>query len=184
MSQREIILYGNPLLREHALSIEAMTPEIEALVESMAESMYANCGVGLAAPQIGELRRLFVVDVDQVEETESGRPAPRRLQVFINPEIVEETEDDVSVQEGCLSFPGIFGDVYRPSRVKIRARDENFEPFELETEGLLARAVQHELDHLNGVLFIDRMGRLARTKLTGKLAGVRRRGRAQAETSV
>ena len=149
---RTILHYPDKRLREAGKRIETVTPAIQALIEDMAETMYAAPGVGLAATQIGEILQLFIVDV-----AEEG--APSDLRVFINPEIVE-TEGDLTWQEGCLSFPGVQEDVDRAAKIKVRATDKNGKEFTLEAEGLLAVAIQHEYDHLQGVLMIDHMGPL------------------------
>ena len=149
---RTILHYPDKRLREKGERIEKVTPEIQALIDDMAETMYAAPGVGLAATQIGECLQLFIVDV-----AEEG--APSDLRVFINPEILE-TQGDISWQEGCLSFPGVQEDVERAAKVRVRALDKSGKEFTLEAEGLLAVAIQHEYDHLQGVLMIDHMGPL------------------------
>jgi peptide deformylase len=149
---RTILHYPDKRLRERGERIDAITPELRQLVDDMAETMYAAPGVGLAATQIGEALQLFIVDI--AEEN-----APSDLRVFINPEILERS-GEVTWQEGCLSFPGVQEDVDRAAHVKVRAQDRNGEWFELEAEGLLAVAIQHEYDHLQGVLMIDHMGPL------------------------
>jgi peptide deformylase len=149
---RTILHYPDKRLRERGKRVEAVTPEIQQLVDDMAETMYAAPGVGLAATQIGECLQLFIVDV--AEEN-----APSELRVFINPEIIER-DGELSWQEGCLSFPGVQEEVDRAAHVRVRAQDRNGKWFELEAEGLLAVAIQHEYDHLQGVLMIDHMGPL------------------------
>lgn len=152
MAVRTILHYPDKRLRERGKKVEAFTPELQTLIDDMAETMYAAPGVGLAATQIGELLQLFVLDVASDDE-------PSKLQVFVNPEIFE-TEGDTTWQEGCLSFPGVSEEIERAAKVKVRAQDRHGEWFELEAEGLLAIAIQHELDHLQGVLMIDHMGPL------------------------
>jgi len=149
---RTILHYPDKRLRDPGKRIEKVTPEIQALIEDMAETMYAAPGVGLAATQIGEPLQLFIIDV-----AEEGEPSD--LKVFINPEIME-TDGDITWQEGCLSFPGVQEDVDRAANVRVKAQDKNGKTFELEAEGLLAVAIQHEYDHLQGVLMIDHMGPL------------------------
>ncbi|MBX3222869.1 MAG: peptide deformylase [Labilithrix sp.] len=149
---RTILHYPDKRLRERGERVEAITPEIQKLVDDMAETMYAAPGVGLAATQIGEALQLFIVDV--AEEN-----APSDLRVFINPEILER-EGEIAWQEGCLSFPGVQEEVDRAAHVRVRAQDRAGAWFELEAEGLLAVAIQHEYDHLQGVLMIDHMGPL------------------------
>jgi peptide deformylase len=179
MAVRDIAIYGNPILRREAESVEALTPELEALVDDMAETMYTTKGIGLAANQVSVPVRLIVVDVDQLESDDSEQPKPRRLQVYYNPEVVEESREDSPMSEGCLSVPGLEGEVYRPKAIRFRARDERFEPVEFDAEGMLARVLQHEIDHTNGVLFVDRLSRIKRIALAGRLARLRKRGAAQ-----
>lgn len=169
MSLLKIIRYGHPLLHEKALEVKQVGSRERELIAAMGETMYAAHGIGLAATQVGVMERLFVLDVDQ--NRDDGDPqSSRLLRVFINPEIVEESEEDEPFSEGCLSIPGVEAEVYRPSAVKVVARDENFEPFEVEADELLARVIQHEYDHLDGVLFVDRLARLKRTMLGGRLS--------------
>ena len=149
---RTILHYPDKRLREKGKKIEAVTPEIRKLIDDMAETMYAAPGVGLAATQIGELIQLFIIDIADNEE-------PSDLRVFINPEILETT-GELTWQEGCLSFPGITEEIDRAAHVRVRAQDRDGKWFELEAEGLLAIAIQHEFDHLQGLLMIDHMGPL------------------------
>lgn len=149
---RTILHYPDKRLRERGQPIEAITPEIRQLIDDMAETMYAAPGVGLAATQIGEALSLFIVDV--AEENQ-----PSDLKVFVNPEILER-DGKISWQEGCLSFPGVQEEVDRAAHVRVKAQDRDGKWFELEAEGLLAVAIQHEYDHLQGVLMIDHMGPL------------------------
>jgi peptide deformylase len=149
---RTILHYPDKRLREAGKKVEAVTAEVQKLIDDMAETMYAAPGVGLAATQIGELLQLFIIDIaDQDEKSD--------LRVFVNPEILE-TEGDITWQEGCLSFPGVQEDIDRAAKVKVRAQDRDGKWFELEAEGLLAVAIQHEYDHLQGKLMIDHMGPL------------------------
>lgn len=161
MAVRTILHYPDPRLREKARPVAEVTAEVRKLVEDMAETMYAAPGVGLAATQIGEPHRIFVIDIANEDE-------PSQLRVFINPEIVARNGDLVW-EEGCLSFPGVTEDIDRSERVTVKALDANGKPFELEAEGLLAVAVQHELDHLDGVLMIDRMGALKKRIVDRKM---------------
>lgn len=149
---RTILHYPDKRLRERGERIEAVTPEIQQLIDDMAETMYAAPGVGLAATQIGEKLQLFIIDI-------ADESSPSDLKVFVNPEILERT-GEISWQEGCLSFPGVQEDVERAAHVRVRAQGRDGKWFELEAEGLLAVAIQHEYDHLQGVLMIDHMGPL------------------------
>ncbi|MBC7335106.1 MAG: peptide deformylase [Clostridia bacterium] len=147
MAVYEILRLGNELLRQRAKPVPAITPNVEKLLTNLAETMYAARGVGLAAPQIGVLKRAIVVDVGE------------GLLALVNPEIVSREGEEVGL-EGCLSIPGLEGEVPRAARVEVRAWDRCGAPTHLKAEGLLARALQHEIDHLDGILFIDRARRL------------------------
>src|SRR5262245_24497330 len=152
MAIREILEYPDPRLREVAKPVQEVTPEIKKLCEDMAETMYAAPGVGLAAPQIGVSLRIFVIDI-------AGEDEPSDLRVFINPEIFD-TQGTQTWNEGCLSFPGVSEEIKRAEQVRVRALDASGKRFELEATGLLAVAIQHETDHLNGVLMIDKVSAL------------------------
>ncbi len=149
---RRILHYPDKRLRERGKKVDAVSDEVRKLIDDMAETMYAAPGVGLAATQIGELLQLFIIDIADNEE-------PSDLRVFINPEILEAT-GELTWQEGCLSFPGVTEEIDRAAHVRVRAQDRDGKWFELEAEGLLAIAIQHEFDHLQGVLMIDHMGPL------------------------
>jgi len=149
---RTILHYPDKRLREKGKKIEAVTPELRTLIDDMAETMYAAPGVGLAATQIGEPLQLFIIDIADNDE-------PSDLKVFINPEILEST-GEVTWQEGCLSFPGVQEDIDRAAHVRVRALNADGTSFEIEADGLLAVAIQHEYDHLQGQLMIDHMGPL------------------------
>lgn len=161
MAIRSILQYPDKRLRVHAEPVVEVTPQIVALIEDMKETMYAAPGCGLAAPQIGVPLRLFIVDTAADDE-------PSALRVFINPEIIER-EGKMVWEEGCLSFPGIHEEIERAERVTVRAIDEHGRPVELRAEGLLGIAVQHENDHLDGVLMIDHMSVLKRRLALRKL---------------
>ena len=158
---RTILHYPDRRLREKGQPIEAVTAEIQALVDDMAETMYAAPGVGLAATQIGVALQLFIVDIAEQDQ-------PSALQVFINPEIVSR-EGEITWTEGCLSFPGVQEDIDRSERVVVKALDRNGKAFTLEAEGLLAVAIQHELDHLRGELMIDHLGPLKKRLVHRKM---------------
>ena len=154
MAIRKILHYPDKRLREAGEPVTDFGPELQALVDDMAETMYAAPGVGLAATQIGVTKQLFIVDVSTGE-------GPNDLRVFINPQIVETT-GEVDWEEGCLSFPGVHQEITRAERVKVRAQDRHGEWFELEADGLMAIALQHEYDHLQGKLMIDKLSALKR----------------------
>ena len=155
MAVLDIRVLGDPILRERTAPTPAVTEDVRVLVENMFETMYAAEGIGLAAPQVGRTERVFVMDVDE---------NPLAL---INPEIVQK-EGSERAEEGCLSIPEIFGDVERATRVVARAIDLEGKPFEVEMTGLAARCIQHELDHLDGVLYIDYLSRLKRDRVIKK----------------
>ena len=147
MGIRTIRELGDDILRKEAKPVREMTPRIRLLIQDMEDTMYEANGVGLAAPQVGILKRIFVVDCSEGEE--------RNPMVFINPEILE-TEGEITDNEGCLSVPNRHALVPRPEKVKVRALNEEMKPFTLEAEGLLARCICHENDHLDGVMYVDK----------------------------
>jgi len=172
----EVVKYGHPALRQKGAPIESVTRAVRELIADMFETMYANKGVGLAAQQVGQALQLTVIDVRGVTDRPSslelkGKPADVlefMPLVLINPEI-KPVGDFVAGPEGCLSFPEIFADISRPEFVEVKALNEAGKPIEFRAGGLLARAVQHEVDHLNGILFIDRMDRKTKEDLRPEL---------------
>jgi len=168
----EVVKYGHPVLRQKGARIESITPEIKKLIADMFETMVENQGVGLAAQQVGVAKLLTVIDVRGITDRPStaernGVPVPVEElmpMVLINPE-VKPVGEPVSGAEGCLSFPEIFGDITRPVTVDVKALDAKGNPIEFRCGGLLAKAVQHENDHLNGILFIDRMDKKTKEEL-------------------
>ncbi len=150
----KIVTLGDERLRKRAAVITDIDKIIYDLAEGMIEAMHVGNGIGLAGPQVGELKRLFVCHVQRDE-----------ARVFINPEIIETSQELVTYEEGCLSIPGIYADVVRPARVTVQAWNQNGKPFRLDAEGMLARVIQHELDHLNGVLFLDHVSEKKRERL-------------------
>ncbi len=161
--------YGDPVLRRKASPVAQVTPEVLELARGMYDVMYAARGVGLAAPQVGVSQRVFVVDV----ESEEGVRVKR---VFVNPVLVAK-EGSMIGEEGCLSIPGLYADVKRAAHVVFEALDEGGALFRVEAEGMLARALQHELDHLDGVLFVDRLSIIRRKLLEPKLEKIRQDAR-------
>jgi peptide deformylase len=162
-----IVVYGSPILRMVAKDITPEYPGLKQFIEDMFETMYKADGMGLAAPQIGKSIRIFVVDGTSLEEDD---PAMKDFKkAFINPKILELNGDPVLMNEGCLSLPKLREDVDRSNKVHIRYYDENFNFFDEVYEGLKARVIQHEYDHLEGVLFIDRIPPLRKKLLKGKL---------------
>jgi peptide deformylase len=158
--------YGDPVLRRKADPVGEVTPEIRDLIEAMFATMYVEEGVGLAAPQVGRSLRVFVIDLEEEDR-------PRVKMAFVNPVIVEHSSDTNVGEEGCLSIPTLRADVKRATRVVVEALDADGKPFRLEAEGLLARAVQHEQDHLDGILFLDRLGPITRRLLEAKWKRIR-----------
>ncbi|MEM1041906.1 MAG: peptide deformylase [Bacteroidota bacterium] len=167
--------YGSPVLRTETTPVEADSPALQRLLDDMVETMHGASGIGLAAPQVGRTERLFVIDLsamaEDIEEELGEVPAWAQGPVaFINPEIEEGDEDDLcDFEEGCLSIPDIRENVVRPDRIHVRFLDRSFEPQETEASGVLARVVQHEFDHLNGVLFLDHISPLRRRLLKRRL---------------
>lgn len=145
MAIRKIRTIGDEILRKHCKPVKEITPRITELIEDMFDTMYESNGVGLAAPQVGILKQIVVIDVEDENQY-----------VLINPEILE-TDGSQTGPEGCLSVPGKSGTVTRPNHVKVKAYDAEMKPFELEGEELLARAICHEIDHLNGELYVDKV---------------------------
>ena len=194
-----ILQYGDPILRTKGKPIDKIDAHIRELAQNMIETMHAASGVGLAAQQIGEALQLTVLDVSEVED----RPSTMKLNgesidpkiamplVLINPQIDLGAETEKGT-EGCLSFPEITGEIVRAKSITVRAQNLDGEPIEIETTGFLARAVQHEVDHLNGILFIDRMSTAAKIGLSSKLkrlqketrSGAKHRQTAAAETTL
>ncbi|MCB2230854.1 peptide deformylase [bacterium] len=162
MAAHDIVIYGDPVLREVAEPVEQVDQAVKDLVSTMVDTLKKAHGLGLAAPQVGVSKRVFIVDLSAIDLT-------AELHVFINPEIVWKSEDEVELEEGCLSFPGIYQKIVRPARVKIRALNLDGKPFEMEADGMAARAILHEYDHLEGTLFIDHISSIARTLLKGRL---------------
>jgi peptide deformylase len=152
MAILEIKKYPEKILREKAAPVEEFNSELQRLIDDMIETMYAAPGVGLAANQVGVSKQVAVIDVSSKEEQYP-------LIVLINPEIIH-SEGEHQLEEGCLSIPGYTTIIKRAERVKVRGLDRHGRPFEIEGDGLLSRALQHEIDHLNGILIIDRIGRI------------------------
>lgn len=147
MAIRQIREYGDDILEKPCKDVKEMTPRLKELVDDMLETMYEAGGVGLAAPQVGVLKKIIVIDVS----SEGDEPL-----VFVNPELLE-SDGEQEGYEGCLSLPGKSGIVKRPNYVKVKAFDRDMQPFELEGEELLARAICHELDHLDGIMYVEKM---------------------------
>lgn len=171
-----IHVYGDPVLREQTLPVTQDGPEVQALIDSMLETMRGAEGIGLAAPQVGRSERIFVVDLepyaDPDQETEWSWP-PQPM-VFINPSIEEESDEECEFEEGCLSIPDLREIVVRPERIRVSYLDRTFTPRVLEADDILARVIQHEYDHLDGVLFVDRVTAFRRRLLQRRLRDMAR----------
>lgn len=164
MALKEIITIPDPVLRENCTPIEDITPELKTLMQDMLETMYDAPGVGLAAPQINIPIRLIVMDAAQKEDEEKD-PI-----IMINPVVLSSSDERSVYEEGCLSIPEYFAEIERPAIVKVGYRDENGDNQEKDCAGLLGTVVQHEIDHLNGVLFIDYLSKLRRDRVIKKFA--------------
>ena len=176
MAIRPILEVPDPRLRQISSPVEKVDDEVRTLVADMFETMYAAPGIGLAAIQVGVPKRILVIDL-QEPEVEGGEPvkAPR---VFINPEIIQHSDQEVPYLEGCLSVPDQYAEVERPETVRARWLDRDGEVHEEALDGLLATCLQHEMDHLEGILFIDHLSRLKRDMILKKLAKQRKEQRA------
>ncbi|MCB0718019.1 MAG: peptide deformylase [Bacteroidetes bacterium] len=169
-----IYLYGSEVLREEAREVESDSAELQSLIDDMIETMRGAAGIGLAGPQVGRELRLFVVDLDPLREDleADGEEIPEQPMVFINPEIVSESDEVVAFEEGCLSIPDIRYDIDRPAEVVIRYLDRDFNEQTLAAAGMLARVVQHEYDHIEGVLFVDYLSSLKRKLIARRLRDI------------
>ena len=163
-----IVAYGAPVLKTRAKPVEQGSVDLDQLIADMFETMYHAQGVGLAAPQIGLGIRLFVIDAGEMEEGEKEH----FKRVFVNPEKVEEDGMEWSFEEGCLSIPGIREDIVRNDRIRLKYLDENWEPHEETFDGIRARIIQHEYDHLEGVLFTDKLTPFKKRLLKSKLSNI------------
>ena len=169
MARLEILEFPDPRLRTRAQPVERFDAALGQLIDDMLETMYAAPGIGLAAPQVGVTKRVIVVDIAR----EGDPPQPYRM---ANPEIVWASDDDAVYSEGCLSLPEHYADVARPRAVRVRYLDHENEVRELEAEGLLATCVQHEMDHLDGILFVDHISALKRNMILRKLLKAKKTG--------
>jgi peptide deformylase len=166
MALLEILQPPHPVLKTRASPVEAIDEDVRRLVADMFETMYKAPGIGLAAPQVGVGKRVVVIDVAEGEE--------RRPTTLVNPEILWRSEELATAEEGCLSLPSQFAEVTRPAAVRVRYRDADWTEHEVEADGLLARCLQHEIDHLDGILFVDHLSALRRNMILRRLAKARR----------
>ena len=167
MALLPILTAPDPRLKKKSKPVETVDAEVRQLMDEMLETMYAAPGIGLAAPQVGVLKRVIVLDIDR-EDVKTG-PL-----LMANPEIIEASDEDVSYEEGCLSVPEHYSEVVRPAKVTVRYLDRDGAQQEMACEGLLATCVQHEIDHLDGILFIDRISALKRNMILRKLLKARK----------
>ena len=163
MVLRKILTEPNKILRQKSQPVEQVNKDIQKLMDDMLETMYAAPGIGLAAIQVGVPKRVIVMDIDQKE----GKKNPM---FFINPEIIEKAENYSTYEEGCLSVPGQFAEIDRPEKCYVRYLDYNGQKKEIKAEGMLATCIQHEMDHLEGILFIDYLSKLKKTMIIKKLS--------------
>ena len=170
MALLDILVAPHPTLAKKAEDVAEVTDEIRETLDNMLETMYKAPGIGLAANQVGILKRMIVVDVANPEEE---KPAPIKL---INPVITQSSDDLSTYQEGCLSVPTFYEEVERPEKITVEYLDENGQKQSLKAEGLLATCIQHEIDHLNGVLFVDHLSRLKKNMIVKKLNKLKKQG--------
>ena len=163
MALRKILTEPNRILRQKSSIVEKVDKDIQKLMDDMLETMYAAPGIGLAAIQIGVAKRIIVLDI-------ARKDSPRTPMYFINPEIVERSENHSTYEEGCLSVPGQFAEIHRPEKCHIKYLDYHGEPKEIKAEGMLATCIQHEMDHLEGILFIDYLSKLKKSMIIKKLS--------------
>jgi peptide deformylase len=172
MAVRQIVFTGEPVLRQKAQKVRRVDKSIEKLMDDMVETMRAANGLGLAANQVGVAQRVIAVEIPKDEED----PQSGKLYTLINPEIIAQSEELLATEEGCLSIPYYYGEVTRPEAVVVKARDRKWREVKIKAQGMLARALQHEIDHLSGILFVDRMDDMS------KLRYVPDRSEAEVET--
>ena len=163
MALRQILTEPNKILREKSLSVETVDEDLQKLMNDMLETMYAAPGIGLAAIQIGIPKRVIVLDI-------ASKDGPKNPMFFINPELFEKSDNNLTYEEGCLSVPGQFAEIDRPDKCHIKYLDYYGQPKEIKAEGMLATCIQHEIDHLEGILFIDYLSKLKKTMIIKKLS--------------
>jgi peptide deformylase len=170
MTVLRIYVAPHPVLKKKAEPVKSVTDKDRKLMDDMLETMYATDGIGLAAPQVGESKRILVLDIEQ-KKGDDLPPQERRgnPRFFINPEIVSSSEDLRVYNEGCLSVPGQYAEVVRPDKIRVKYLDYNGKSHEIDADGLLATCLQHEIDHLDGILFVDHLTKLKRDILLRKL---------------
>jgi peptide deformylase len=167
MAQLSILLAPDPRLKQRAEPVARVDRDVRRLMDDMLDAMHGSNGIGLAAPQVGVMKRVIVVDVSMPDEA----PKPYRM---VNPELLWHSEDMVAGEEGCLSLPEQFGEVTRPRAIRVRYLDEEGESRELDADGLLAKCIQHEMDHLEGALFVDHLSLLKRNIILRRMVKVKK----------
>ena len=163
MALRQILTEPNRILRQKSMPVEKVDKDLQKLMNDMLETMYAAPGIGLAAIQIGIPKRVIVLDI-------AKKDVPKNPMFFVNPEIVEKSENNSTYEEGCLSVPGQFAEIDRPDRCLVKYLDYNGRPKEINAQGMLATCIQHEMDHLEGILFIDYLSKLKKSMIVKKLS--------------
>tara|TARA_Y100000590_G_scaffold211175_1_gene239265 strand:- start:496 stop:1020 length:525 start_codon:yes stop_codon:yes gene_type:complete len=163
MALREILTEPNKVLRQKSLKVDVVNEDLQKLMDDMLETMYAAPGIGLAAIQVGIPKRVIVLDIARKDE-------PKKPMFFVNPEIIEKSQKNSTYEEGCLSVPGQFAEIDRPDKCHIKYLDYYGKPQEIKAEGMLATCIQHEMDHLEGILFIDYLSKLKRSMIVKKLS--------------
>ena len=163
MALREILIEPNKILREKSLKVEQVDKDLQTLMDDMRETMYAAPGIGLAAIQVGVPKRVIILDLAQ-------KDGPKNPMYFVNPEIIEKSKTNSTYEEGCLSVPGQFAEIDRPDKCHIKYLDYHGQPQEIRAEGMLATCIQHEIDHLEGILFIDYLSKLKKSMVVKKLS--------------
>jgi len=163
MALREILTEPNKILRKKSITVDEVNEEIQLLMDDMLDTMYAAPGIGLAAIQVGIPKRVIVLDISKKDE-------PKKPMCFVNPEIIVKSKNNSSYEEGCLSVPGQFAEIERPDKCTVKFLDYYGKAQELKAEGMLATCIQHEMDHLEGILFIDYLSKLKRSMIVKKLS--------------
>ncbi len=163
MALRKILTEPNKILREKSLIVEKVDKDLQKLMDDMLETMYAAPGIGLAAIQVGVPKRIIVIDI-------ASKEGPKNPMFFVNPEIIKKSDNNSTYEEGCLSVPGQFAEIDRPDTCQIKYLDYHGQPKEIKAEGMLATCIQHEMDHLEGILFIDYLSKLKKSMIIKKLS--------------
>ena len=170
MAIRKILTEPNKILREKSLRVENVDQDIQKLMDDMLETLYAAPGIGLAAIQVGVAKRVIVMDISRGRDKDEDKEPKKNPMYFVNPEIIWKSEDKFTYEEGCLSVPNQFAEIDRSKLCHVKYLDYNGHPQELKTEGLLATCIQHEIDHLEGILFIDYLSKLKKSMIIKKLS--------------